>query len=167
MSSTIFLLMSPCLICLLIIWLVSINKKPKIDKQLRILDAYIDSVAKCNGLKIPNESLMIDRKKIFKKITKKLMREIQEIERVVHHIAYKDFEFDFYTEFRGHRIYGPIDKWEGLYTYVGWLLSPETTISLAKQWPEVKLEVLRSYRERKQRKILEYNKTVDELSALV
>lgn len=151
----------------IIVFILCFIKKPKVDKQLAVLDAYIDSVAKCNDLKIPNESLVIDRKKIFKKITKKLMREIQEIEKVVHNIACKDFVFGVYVEFKGSVIYGPTDKWDGLYNYVEWYLSLEKTISLARQWPEVKLEVLRLYRERKQREISEYNKSVDELSTLV
>ncbi len=180
MTSTVFVLitLSVVAVCFsLIILLAGLNKKPKVDKQLAVLDAYIDSVAKSNGFKMPDESSSIDRKKLFEKIIKKLMKDIQKVADVIgcnshkyiHVIKYKDFVFGPYghIKFQGSNIYGEISKWEGLYNYTGWYLSPEKTTNLAKQWPEAKLEVLRLFRERKQRGISEYNKAVDELATLV
>lgn len=146
----------------LVLWLAYIHQKPKTDKQLAVLDAYIDSVARANDL--VTVSLPINNKKLYKKLLEKIQKDFQEIHRRikgvinVDKISYGNFVFancNWYSHptFQGKEIYD-FDKW---------LLSPNETLCLMKEWPEAKLEILKIHRQN----ILDFNHIVNELVNLV
>ena len=168
MTSIMFVLiiLSVVAVCLLIALLVSLNKKPKVDKQLQILDAYIDSVAKANDL--ITVSLPINNGKIYRRLIKKLQQDFQELHRMlgsvkdVDKISYGNFLFQCKScwdrpRFKNKEIYNCneyCDSWE---------LSPSETLSLMKEWPEAKLEILKIHKQN----ILDFNHIVNELANLV
>ncbi len=136
--------------------------RPQTDKQLQIIDAYIDSVAKANDL--ITVSLPINNEKIYRKLIKKLQQDFQELHHTlrsvkgVNEINHSNFLF----RLRSCRYY-PQFKNKEIYNCGGWLLSPSETLSLMKEWPKSKLEILKIHKQN----ILDFNNIVGELTTLV
>lgn len=131
---------------------------PKTDKQLQIIDAYIDSVSKANDL--ITVSLPINNKKTYMKLIRQLQKEFEKLFRMVRSVkgvgkvSHGNFVFsNYYPKFTGREIYD----------YFGWQLSPSETLSLMKEWPEAKLEILKIHKQN----ILDFNSIVNELASLV
>ncbi len=138
--------------------------RPKKDKQLQILDAYIDSVAKANDL--ITVSLPINNKKTYNKLIKKLQKEFKKFHIMVrsvddiHKMKHGSFVFsNYHPEFKRKEIYN--------YSYGedgdSWDLSPSETLELIKEWPEAKLEILKIHKQN----ILDFNHIVNELAGYI
>ncbi len=93
-------------------------RKPKVDKQLQVIDAYVDSVRRANDL--VTVELPINNGKTYKKLIKKLRQDFQELHRTissvktVDEIGHGNFVFNscryFSPEFKNKTIYSCEDS---------------------------------------------------------
>ncbi len=157
-----FVFMSILIPLTLVLCCVFVSKKPKIDKQMAVLDAYIDSVAKANDL--ITVSLPINNRKVYEKIIKKLQQDFLELREMIgsvretKEVSHGNFVFKYGSyqspTFKERQIYDDNHRW---------VLSPAETLSLMKEWPEAKLEILKIHK----KNILDFNHIVNELAGYI